>query len=60
MENVNFKKIMVATDGSICSRLAANRGIELARFSGGPFMRFMWCPLTTFLPWLWIFLGENA
>jgi nucleotide-binding universal stress UspA family protein len=35
MENINFKKIMVATDGSICSRLAANRGIELARFSGG-------------------------
>ncbi|MCC4770646.1 universal stress protein [Methanosarcina sp. DH2] len=26
---------MVATDGSICSRLAANNGIELARLSGG-------------------------
>jgi nucleotide-binding universal stress UspA family protein len=32
---VSFKKIMVATDGSICSRLAANNGIELARLSGG-------------------------
>ncbi|WP_229390638.1 universal stress protein [Methanosarcina sp. DH2] len=35
MGNVSFKKIMVATDGSICSRLAANNGIELARLSGG-------------------------
>ncbi|MCC4767212.1 MAG: universal stress protein [Methanosarcina vacuolata] len=26
---------MIATDGSVCSRLAANRGIELARLSGG-------------------------
>lgn len=26
---------MIATDGSICSRLAANDGIELARLSGG-------------------------
>ena len=26
---------MMATDGSVCSRLAANRGIELARLSGG-------------------------
>jgi nucleotide-binding universal stress UspA family protein len=32
---VSFKKIMVATDGSICSRLAANNGIELARLSAG-------------------------
>ncbi|AYK13868.1 MAG: universal stress protein [Methanosarcina flavescens] len=26
---------MIATDGSVCSRIAANRGIELARLSGG-------------------------
>jgi nucleotide-binding universal stress UspA family protein len=32
---INFKKIMIATDGSDCSVLAANRGIELARLSGG-------------------------
>ncbi|RXA21955.1 universal stress protein [Methanosarcina sp. MSH10X1] len=35
MEIINFKKIMVATDGSDCSRLAVDRGIELARLSGG-------------------------
>jgi nucleotide-binding universal stress UspA family protein len=33
--NVTFKKIMIATDGSVCSRMAANNGIELARLSGG-------------------------
>ena len=33
--DINFKKIMIATDGSDCSVLAANRGIELARLSGG-------------------------
>jgi nucleotide-binding universal stress UspA family protein len=32
---VNFKKIMVATDGSTCSTLAADKGIEFARLSGG-------------------------
>ena len=32
---VNFKKVMIATDGSDCSRLAADKGIELARLSGG-------------------------
>ncbi|WP_440947830.1 universal stress protein [Methanosarcina sp. T3] len=32
---VNFRKIMIATDGSICSRIAANYAIELARLSGG-------------------------
>ncbi|OEU41766.1 universal stress protein [Methanosarcina sp. Ant1] len=32
---VNFKKIMIATDGSECSRLAVDKGIELARLSGG-------------------------
>jgi nucleotide-binding universal stress UspA family protein len=32
---VNFKKIMIATDGSECSRLVADKGIELARLSGG-------------------------
>jgi nucleotide-binding universal stress UspA family protein len=35
METVNFKKIMVATDGSTCSMLAADKGIELARLSKG-------------------------
>ncbi len=35
MATINFKKIMIATDGSDCSRLAANKGIELARLSGG-------------------------
>ena len=33
--NITFKKIMIATDGSVCSRIAANKGIELARLSGG-------------------------
>ncbi|MGA9187956.1 MAG: hypothetical protein WB014_05160 [Methanosarcina sp.] len=28
MGNVSFKKIMVATNGSVCSRLAANKGIR--------------------------------
>lgn len=32
---INFKKIMVATDGSVCSRMATNKGIELAKLSGG-------------------------
>jgi nucleotide-binding universal stress UspA family protein len=35
VETVSFKKIMVATDGSVCSRMAANNAIELARLSGG-------------------------
>jgi len=35
MEAINFKKIMVATDGSPCSWLVAEKGIELARLSGG-------------------------
>ncbi len=35
MGNISFKKIMVATDGSICSQIAANSGIDLARLSGG-------------------------
>jgi nucleotide-binding universal stress UspA family protein len=35
MGYISFKKIMIATDGSNCSMLAANRGIELARLSGG-------------------------
>ncbi len=35
MGDVDFKKIMVATDGSVCSRMAANNAIELARLSGG-------------------------
>jgi Universal stress protein family len=32
---VNFKKIMIATDGSVCSGLAIDKGIEFARLSGG-------------------------
>lgn len=35
MEAIDFKKIMVATDGSPCSGLVAEKGIELARLSGG-------------------------
>lgn len=35
MVTVNFEKIMIATDGSDCSRLAVDKGIELARLSGG-------------------------
>jgi nucleotide-binding universal stress UspA family protein len=35
MGTVNFKKIMIATDGSTCSMLAADKGIELARLSKG-------------------------
>jgi nucleotide-binding universal stress UspA family protein len=32
---VNYKKIMIATDGSACSGMVADKGIELARLSGG-------------------------
>ncbi|MCC4772202.1 universal stress protein [Methanosarcina sp. DH2] len=35
MGTVNFKKIMIATDGSDCSKLAVDKGIELAQLSGG-------------------------
>lgn len=35
METVNLKKIMIATDGSDYSGLAAEKGIGLARLSGG-------------------------
>jgi nucleotide-binding universal stress UspA family protein len=35
MGTVNLKKIMIATDGSDCSRLAVDKGIELAQLSGG-------------------------
>ncbi|WP_235270062.1 universal stress protein [Methanosarcina mazei] len=35
MGNVSFKKIMIATDGSVCSRMATNHAIEIARLSGG-------------------------
>lgn len=35
MEIANFKKIMIATDGSECSKIATDRGIELAKLSGG-------------------------
>ena len=32
---VDFKKIRIATDGSTCSELAADKGIAFARLSGG-------------------------
>lgn len=35
MGHISFKKIMIATDGSVCSRMATNNAIELARISGG-------------------------
>ena len=35
MGTVNFKKIMIATDGSTCSGIATERGIEFAHLSGG-------------------------
>ena len=35
MGTVNFKKIMIATDGSTCSGIATEKGIEFARLSGG-------------------------
>jgi nucleotide-binding universal stress UspA family protein len=35
MRIVNFKKVMIATDGSDYSKLAVDKGIELARLSGG-------------------------
>jgi nucleotide-binding universal stress UspA family protein len=31
----DYKKIMIATDGSDCSKVAIGKGIELARLSGG-------------------------
>ena len=35
MITIDYKKIMIATDGSDCSDLAIDKGIELARLSGG-------------------------
>jgi nucleotide-binding universal stress UspA family protein len=35
MGTTNFKKIMIATDGSACSKLAADKGIEFARLTRG-------------------------
>jgi nucleotide-binding universal stress UspA family protein len=35
MKNTIFRKIMVATDGSECSKKAVDKGIEFARLSGG-------------------------
>jgi nucleotide-binding universal stress UspA family protein len=35
MITIDYKKIMIATDGSDCSNLAIEKGIELARLSGG-------------------------
>ena len=35
MTTIDYKKIMIATDGSDCSNLATDKGIELARLTGG-------------------------
>ena len=35
MIKIDYKKIMIATDGSDCSNLAIEKGIALARLSGG-------------------------
>lgn len=35
MKSDIFKKIMIATDGSECSKKAVNKGIEFAQLSGG-------------------------
>jgi nucleotide-binding universal stress UspA family protein len=35
MGMISFKKIMIATDGSAYSELAADKGIAFARLSGG-------------------------
>jgi len=35
MITIDYKKIMIATDGSDCSNIAIEKGIELARLSGG-------------------------
>jgi nucleotide-binding universal stress UspA family protein len=35
MMTIDYKKIMIATDGSDCANLAIEKGIELARLSGG-------------------------
>jgi len=35
MKIVDFKKIMIATDGSDCSRQVADKGIEFAKLSRG-------------------------
>jgi nucleotide-binding universal stress UspA family protein len=35
MVTFDYKKIMIATDGSDCSKLVIDNGIELARLSGG-------------------------
>jgi len=45
MRIVNFKKVMIATDGSDYSKLAVDKGIELARLSGG--MVYAVCVVST-------------
>jgi len=35
MITIDYKKIMIATDGSDCANLAIEKGMELARLSGG-------------------------
>jgi nucleotide-binding universal stress UspA family protein len=34
MITIDYKKIMIATDGSNCANLAIEKGIELSRFMG--------------------------
>jgi nucleotide-binding universal stress UspA family protein len=35
MKSIVFRKIMIATDGSDCSKLAVDKGLEFALLSGG-------------------------
>ena len=44
-----YKKIMIATDGSYCSRIAIDKGIELARLSGATVYVVMRCQQLTYL-----------
>jgi len=46
----NFKKIMIATDGSNCSKLAVDKGIEFARLSGGTVYAVYVMPTADFFP----------
>ena len=50
LDDINFKKIMIATDGSECSKFAANRGIELAHRSGGTVYAVHVVPTAYLLP----------
>jgi nucleotide-binding universal stress UspA family protein len=35
MRMIDYKKTLIATDGSDCSSLPIDKGLELARLSGG-------------------------